>query len=82
MRTTVRGTIAHTCAHRPEQDRGTVEFVFDGPASELHALAALVASFENVKTTHEELTARLAMDTGAAVTTRWRTAGFEVEVRA
>ncbi len=82
MRTTVRGTIMHQCAHRSEEDRGTVEFVFDGPAPELHALASLVAGFENVKTTHEELTARLAVETGAAVTTRWRTAGFEVEVRA
>lgn len=82
MRTVVRGSIVHACPHRDEVDRGTVEFTFDGPAPELHALAAHLAAFEEVKITHEELTARLATDTGAAVTTRWRTAGLEVEVRA
>lgn len=78
----MRGTIAHVCPHRPEVDRGTLELTFEGPAPELHALAVLVTSFEHEKLTHEELTARLAQETGAAVTTRWRTAGFEVEVRA
>lgn len=82
MRTVVRGYLVHACPHRDEVDQGTVELQFDGPAPELHGLADRLASFADVKITHEELTVRLAVDTGAAVITRWRTAGFEVEVRA
>lgn len=82
MRVIVRGHVTHHCPYRDEEDRGTVELAFIGPAPELHALAAMLAGFAHEKITHEELTARLASDTGAIVTTRWRTAGLEVEVLA
>lgn len=82
MRTVVSGPIVHRCPHVDETDIGTVEFTFDGPAIELHALAALVGAYADERITHEDLTAALAAESGARVTTRFRTAGLDVECSA
>lgn len=81
MRTIVRSRLVHLCPYKDEIDVGLVELTFTGPSPELHGLADRLRSFAFKRITHEALTERIAVETGASVVTRWTTAGMEVEVR-
>lgn len=82
MVTVVSGVLVHACPYHDEIDRGTIVLTFYGDTTpELHSLANRLASFETKKITHEALTALIAKETGAAVVTKWVTAGLSVEVR-
>lgn len=81
MRTVVSAEIIKRCPYVDEIDLGTVEIAFDGPARELHGLAAHLASYRDVAISHEDFTRAIADANPAArcVTTRWRTAGLSIE---
>lgn len=82
MKTTVTATVRKTCPFREEKDTGTVTFVFDGTAPELHHLASVLAAYPLIRISHEDFTQRMADETGAKVTSYWETAGLRVTVEA
>lgn len=82
MNTIVTSPITHLCPHVDEVDHGTITLHFAGSAPELHEVRRFLDSYAAVKITHEELTEQIAEAYGCAVSTRWRTAGLDVEVLA
>lgn len=81
IRTTVTGAVFKQCPFKNELDSGEVELTFDGDAPELHGLAELLASYRQVKMSHEDFTREMLVKT-AAVSARstWTTAGLRVVV--
>lgn len=73
----------HLCPVKDERDSGEVEIFYDEPSRfiELHDLRAFLDGYEEVKITHEELTDAIKRRyVFADVSTRWLTAGCEIEV--
>lgn len=83
IRTVVTGTVFKQCPFKDELDTGEVELTFEGDAPELHALAKLLASYRQVKMSHEDFTREmLAKTTAVAAQSTWTTAGLRVVVTA
>lgn len=82
MRTVVTAPLVHRCPFVDELDVGTVTIEFSGSAPELHDLAQFLASFAGLEISHEDLTERIADRTHGTVTTRFRTAGLDIECTA
>jgi hypothetical protein len=81
MRTTIRRAVIKPCPHRNETDSGELVIVFDGPAPELHALAAKIDALCTAAVTHEDFTGQVAALLPAAeVRTAWNTGPWFVEV--
>lgn len=82
MRTVVTASVVKLCPFYDEVDMGTVTFTWRGYAPELHALAARLRAYRDVRISHEDFTRALVETTGAKVVTTWSTAGLSVEVSA
>lgn len=81
MKTTIRRPVIKPCPYRAETDAGELVITFDGPAPELHALAAHVDELCADAVTHEDFTASVAaLVPEAKVATRWNTGPWLVEV--
>jgi hypothetical protein len=81
MKTTIRRPVIKRCPFRGETDSGELVITFDGPAPELHALAAQVDVLCAAAVTHEDFTGQVvALVPGAEVTTAWNTGPWFVEV--
>lgn len=89
VRVSITGPLRHQCPHVDEADVGEIDLSWncDGGTLELHSLAEYLASWADVAISHEALTAQILADLVGLdaiefvrVTTRWRTAGLDVEV--
>lgn len=78
--------IQHLCPFVDEVDNGTITLTWDtrGATFELHALRDHLASYQGMKISHEDLTARIGKELSVAgvalraVVTSWRTAGMTI----
>lgn len=85
---TATGVLKHLCPFVDEEDHGTITVTWKVGVDtiELHALAAYLSRFEQVRISHEDLTARIASELDATgveivdIKTSWSTAGFAVTV--
>lgn len=92
VRVTATFPLRHRCPFKDEDDCGDVTIVWHGRYAtfELHALAAVLATWHDVEVSHEVITeaihdrlthaARGADLHVVSVTTRWATAGGTIEV--
>lgn len=83
MRVIVTAQVSKLCPHKDERDFGTVTLTFYGEAPELHEVAKLLHSCEDVRISHEQYTDMLRCQwEGVEATTTWTTAGLGVVVEA
>lgn len=90
VRVTVTMPATHLCPFRKETDQGTATlewFTRNGQTIELHSLRAALDALAGWTVSHEQYTQHLLDRLEAAVdavvvTTRWNTAGGQVEVTA
>lgn len=84
----VKSSIQHMCPFKNEVDCGTITVAWqvDGHTLELHSLREYFHSFIDREISHEELTDEIRAElsthhgiTDVTVSTRWHTAGMEVE---
>lgn len=88
MRVSATGRLVHLCPHVDEVDDGevTLSWVTSSVTIELHSLAAHLATYAQTAISHEDLVQRLTEVLNRCgvksplVTSRWRTAGFDVVV--
>ena len=78
----LRRTVIKRCPFRDETDTGELVVTLPGDAPELHNLAEQVDQLCAEPVTHEDFTRGVADLLGgeAAITTRWRTGPWDVEV--
>lgn len=81
MVTVIRRPVIKPCPYRAETDAGELVVTFDGPAPELHDLAAKIDALCVTAVSHEDFTAAVAaLVPGAHVRTAWTTGPWLVEV--
>lgn len=83
MITTLRRAVVKQCPFKDETDRGELVITIPGEAPELHALAASVDGFANIRISHEDFTAGVAalLPAGSEAVSTWTTGPWSVEVR-
>jgi len=82
MITAISRPLARQCPLSGDTGLGELSVTLDGPAPELHALAAAVTAITARPASHEDLIAGVAalLPAGARVTATWHVPGWTVEV--
>lgn len=83
MITTLRRSVTKQCPFKDETDNGDLVITIPGEAPELHALAASVDGYADIRISHEDFTAGIAslLPAGSEAVTTWTTGPWSVEVR-